>query len=113
MPISRPAVGPGYFAQHAPYQDIAGFYNAAAPDAGPGRLFGSYQAEIGHQLPRVGEASKVADLGQAGDRPHQGDPVHRLQRCDDRGPVVRLIGIGDGATTTQPCQQPVSSRCYP
>jgi hypothetical protein len=33
-------------------------------------MFGGYRAEIGHHLPRTGEASKVADLGHDGDRDH-------------------------------------------
>jgi len=48
-------------------------------------MFGGHQAEIGHQLPRIGEASKVSDLGYHGDRNHQGDPAHRLERRNDRG----------------------------
>jgi hypothetical protein len=48
-------------------------------------MFGGDQAEIGHQLSRIGEASKVSDLGHHGDGNHQGDPAHRLKRCDDGG----------------------------
>ena len=46
-------------------------------------MFRRYQAQIGHQLSRIGKAAEVADLGYNGDRDHQGDPAHRLQRGDD------------------------------
>ena len=51
--------GPGSFDQHAPCQHIAGLGDAAAPHADAGRMFGGHQAEIGHQLPRIGEAAKA------------------------------------------------------
>jgi len=51
-----------------------------APD-----VFGGHQAEIGHQLPRIGEASKVSDLGHDGDCNYQGDTAHGLERRNDRG----------------------------
>jgi hypothetical protein len=48
-------------------------------------MFGGHQAEIGHQLPRIGEASKVSDFGHDGDCDYQGDTAHGLERRDDRG----------------------------
>src|SRR6266404_6518395 len=71
----RHAVGPGSFDQHAPCQHIAGLGDAATSDAGAGRVLGRHQAEIGHQLSRIGKPSKVADLGYHGDRNHQGNPA--------------------------------------
>jgi len=52
-----------------------------APD-----VFGGHQAEIGHQLPRIGEASKVSDLGHDGDCNYQGDTAHGLECRNDPGP---------------------------
>ena len=39
-------------------------------------MFGGHQAEIGHQLPRTGEAAKVPDFGHDGHCDHQRDPPH-------------------------------------
>jgi D-isomer specific 2-hydroxyacid dehydrogenase, NAD binding domain len=60
------------------------YCDAAAPDAGAGRMFGGHQAEIGHQLPRIGEAAKVPDFGRDGHCDHQRDPPHRLQSARNR-----------------------------
>src|SRR3954470_24308349 len=47
-------------------------------------MFARHQAEIGHQLASIGEASKVADFGHHRDRNDESDPAHRLERRGDR-----------------------------
>src|SRR6516162_7509419 len=87
----RHAVGPSSFDQHAPCQHIAGLGDAAAPHAGAGRMFGGHQAEIGHQLTRIGEASKVSDLG------YHGEPTC----CVLSAYTQRLF------PNTKPCSRPI------
>ena len=48
-------------------------------------MLGRHQAEIGHQLPRVLEARKVADFSDERGRNDERDTAHRLQRRDHRG----------------------------
>ena len=55
-----------------------------APDGASGRVFARHQAEIGHQLASIGEASKVTDFGHDRDRDDESDPAHRLERRGDR-----------------------------
>jgi hypothetical protein len=47
-------------------------------------MLGRDQPEIGHQLPRIGKAAKIANLGDDGHGDDQRNPAHRLQRRDHR-----------------------------
>jgi hypothetical protein len=57
----RHAIGPGALDQYATRKRIACLSNPGAPNGASGRVFARHQAEIGHQLASIGEASKVAD----------------------------------------------------
>ena len=46
-------------------------------------MLARHQAEIGHQLPGIGEATEIADFRHDGDRHDEGDPAHRLESCND------------------------------
>jgi hypothetical protein len=52
--------------------------------AGAARVLRSHQAQVGHQLARIGEPGEIADL--RGDRhcDDQADPTHRLHGLDHR-----------------------------
>src|SRR5215472_4640826 len=50
------AVTPRRLDQQSAGGAVAGFGQAAAPDAGAARMLRGYQAEIGHQLARIGKA---------------------------------------------------------
>jgi hypothetical protein len=65
-------------------------------------MFGGHQAEIGHQLSRIGEASKVSDLGHHGDRnaSDQGGGQGRTDTGDLIEPSARLIGSVPGHDPT-------------
>lgn len=81
----RHAVGPGTLDQHATRKRVPRLGNPGAPDGASGRVFARHQAEIGHQLPSIVEASKVADFGYHRDRDDESDPTHCLERRGDRG----------------------------
>jgi Transposase, Mutator family len=59
----REAVTPGSLDQHAAGTAIAGLGDTTALDLGAARVLRRHQAQPRHQLARVGEAAKVADLG--------------------------------------------------
>ena len=73
----RHAIGPGALDQNATRKRIACLGNSGAPDGASGRVFARHQAEIGHQLASIGEASKVTDFGHNRDRDDESDPAHR------------------------------------
>ena len=52
------AIGPGALDQYATRKRIACLGNSGAPDGASERAFAGDQAEIGHQLASIGEASK-------------------------------------------------------
>lgn len=66
-------------AQYAPRQHIAGLGDAAEPHAAAGGMLAGHQPEIGRQMSRIGEAAKIADLGDDGHRDDKYDAAHRLQ----------------------------------
>src|SRR5262249_26650220 len=72
----RHPVGPGPLDEHAARQRVTGLGDTAASNRAPRRVLARHQAEIGHQLPGIGEATEVADFRYDGDGHYKGDPAH-------------------------------------
>jgi len=66
---------------------IARFGDPAAADARPAGVLRGDQAEVRHQLPRMGEPSNVADLRDEAHRRHKRDPAQGLQGLYHRRPT--------------------------
>ena len=78
------AVVPGTLDQHPTRERVAGLGDPAAADRAAARAFARHQAEIGHELARLGEATEVADLGGDGHGHDLADATHGLERSNDR-----------------------------
>ena len=76
------AVGPGALDQHPASERIASFGDPAPPHGGAAGVLGRNQAEIGHQLARIGEAGEVADFRNDRDRDDKSDAAHGLDGLD-------------------------------
>ena len=66
---------------------IARLGDPPASDTGPTRVLRRHEAQEGHQLPRMGEASDVADFGDEADRRDKRHTAQRLERVHDRRPT--------------------------
>jgi hypothetical protein len=85
----RHAIGPGALDQYATRKRVASLGNSGAPDGASGRVFAGHQAEIGHQLASICEASKVTDFGTA----------YRMAKAP-LGMLCRHIGLFDADNPT-------------
>lgn len=87
--------------QHAPRSAVAGLGDRTLALAGAAGVFAGHQAEVGHELARVGEAVEVLDLGGDGHGRDKLDTAHGLQSRDDggQGPGLRRVA----QTCLQPC----------
>ena len=98
------------FDQRSPGKGVAGLGDAAPPHRSPARMLRRRQAEIGHQLARIGETGKIAYFGSHGNGNDQSDAAHGLQSLHHRRhrplryklfdlpgqPLNAIFGVGDG-----------------
>jgi hypothetical protein len=82
---SRQAIGPASLDKHPSGSRVSGLGDAAARRLCAGRSLAGRQAEIGHDLTRIGKTMEVADLGHQGDGGDERDAAQGLNSADDKG----------------------------
>ena len=78
----RPPVVLGSFDEQATSMTGAGLGDRTAPDRPGGGVLARHDAEIGRELGRVAEATKVANLGAEAERGQGADPAQAAQSGD-------------------------------
>ena len=87
---SGKAIIPCRFNQDAPDVRIAGLSEPATVACWPARMLPRDQAEISHQLARMGGAAQIAEFGDNGHGGQQVDAAQGHQRLDHRQRAPRL-----------------------